>query len=96
MAPHAGRGPRRAPKSTNGLLGCSRYSLLCVRPTLVPIEMSRRWVISLIYGIKKSDLYSSLWASCDELRGGMDRCRAARTVTFPDECWGRESPMYPA
>jgi len=21
--------------------------------------------------IKKSDLYSSLWASCDELRGGM-------------------------
>src|SRR3954466_12348872 len=23
-------------------------------------------------GIKKSDLYRSLWASCDELRGGMD------------------------
>lgn len=23
--------------------------------------------------IKKSDLYSSLWASCDELRGGMER-----------------------
>ena len=22
--------------------------------------------------IKKSQLYSSLWASCDELRGGMD------------------------
>ena len=22
--------------------------------------------------IKKSDLYSSLWKSCDELRGGMD------------------------
>lgn len=22
--------------------------------------------------IKKSDIYSSLWASCDELRGGMD------------------------
>ena len=22
--------------------------------------------------IKKSDLYSSLWQSCDELRGGMD------------------------
>jgi len=22
--------------------------------------------------IKKSGLYSSLWASCDELRGGMD------------------------
>jgi len=22
--------------------------------------------------IKKSELYSSLWAGCDELRGGMD------------------------
>ena len=22
--------------------------------------------------IKKSELYSSLWSSCDELRGGMD------------------------
>lgn len=22
--------------------------------------------------IKKSELYSSIWASCDELRGGMD------------------------
>ena len=22
--------------------------------------------------IRKSDLYSSIWASCDELRGGMD------------------------
>src|SRR5512135_3134210 len=22
--------------------------------------------------VKKSDLYSSLWSSCDELRGGMD------------------------
>ena len=25
--------------------------------------------------IKKSDLYSSIWASCDELRGGMDARR---------------------
>lgn len=22
--------------------------------------------------VKKNELYSSLWASCDELRGGMD------------------------
>nr|WP_199302199.1 N-6 DNA methylase [Pseudanabaena cinerea] len=29
--------------------------------------------------IKKSDLYSSLWASCDELRGGMD----ASQYNFP-------------
>jgi hypothetical protein len=26
--------------------------------------------------IKKSELYSSLWASCDELRGGMDGARS--------------------
>jgi type I restriction enzyme M protein len=26
--------------------------------------------------IKKSDLYSSLWASCDALRGGMDEVAA--------------------
>ena len=24
------------------------------------------------YGAEKSELYSSLWQSCDELRGGMD------------------------
>ena len=27
---------------------------------------------NLFMAIKKSELYSSLWASCDELRGGMD------------------------
>ncbi len=26
----------------------------------------------LAMALKKSQLYSSLWASCDELRGGMD------------------------
>ena len=26
--------------------------------------------------IKKSELYSSLWKSCDELRGGMDALSA--------------------
>ena len=31
--------------------------------------------------IKKSDLYSSLWASCDELRGGMDAV-STRTTSF--------------
>jgi hypothetical protein len=25
-----------------------------------------------LMALKKSELYSSLWASCDELRGGMD------------------------
>ena len=28
--------------------------------------------------LKKSDLYASLWASCDELRGGMDEIMAKR------------------
>jgi type I restriction enzyme M protein len=32
--------------------------------------------------IKKSDLYSSLWASCDELRGGMDARQYKDYVLF--------------
>ena len=32
--------------------------------------------------IKKSDLYSSLWASCDELRGGMDATQYKDYVLF--------------
>ena len=43
--------------------------------------------------IKKSDLYSSLWASCDELRGGMDASQYKDYVLFMVEgmklrqCW---------
>ncbi|MBY6127686.1 type I restriction-modification system subunit M [Qipengyuania aquimaris] len=32
--------------------------------------------------VKKSDLYSSLWASCDELRGGMDSSQYKDYVLF--------------
>jgi hypothetical protein len=32
--------------------------------------------------IKKSDLYSSLWAPCDELRGGMDASQYKDYVLF--------------
>ena len=32
--------------------------------------------------LKKSDLYSSLWASCDELRGGMDASQYKDYVLF--------------
>ena len=32
--------------------------------------------------IKKSDLYASLWASCDELRGGMDATQYKDYVLF--------------
>ena len=32
--------------------------------------------------IKKSDLYSSLWASCDELRGGIDASQYKDYVLF--------------
>src|SRR4030065_2670590 len=31
---------------------------------------------------KKSDLYSSIWASCDELRGGMDASQYKDYVLF--------------
>jgi type I restriction enzyme M protein len=36
----------------------------------------------LFVAIKKSDLYSSLWASCDELRGGMDASQYKDYVLF--------------
>ena len=32
--------------------------------------------------IKKSELYSSLWASCDELRGSMDASQYKDYVLF--------------
>src|ERR1700692_2907700 len=32
--------------------------------------------------LKKSELYSSLWASCDELRGGMDASQYKDYVLF--------------
>ena len=32
--------------------------------------------------VKKSDLYSSLWASCDELRGGMDGADPQRALHY--------------
>ena len=32
--------------------------------------------------IKKSDLYSSLWQSCDELRGGMDASQYKDYILF--------------
>jgi len=34
------------------------------------------------YGYQKSELYSSLWASCDELRGGMDGSQYKDYVLF--------------
>ena len=36
----------------------------------------------ILMAIKKSDLYSSLWASCDELRGGMDASQYKDYVLF--------------
>ncbi|WP_254637103.1 type I restriction-modification system subunit M N-terminal domain-containing protein, partial [Achromobacter sp. GbtcB20] len=32
--------------------------------------------------VKKSDLYASIWASCDELRGGMDASQYKDYVLF--------------
>jgi type I restriction enzyme M protein len=32
--------------------------------------------------LKKSDLYSSIWASCDELRGGKDASQYKDCVLF--------------
>ena len=35
-----------------------------------------------VVAIKKSDLYSSLWQSCDEFRGGMDASQYKDYVLF--------------
>jgi type I restriction enzyme M protein len=52
---------------------------------LPPTPFSSGWrqkdFVSLM-AIKKSDLYSSLWASCDELRGGMDASQYKDYVLF--------------
>jgi hypothetical protein len=37
--------------------------------------------------IKKSDLYSSLWASCDQLRGGMDASQYKDFVALLTRHW---------
>ena len=53
--------------------------------------------------IKKSELYSSLWSSCDELRGGMDASQYKDYVLvllfikyisdkYVDVCLTRRSP----
>jgi type I restriction enzyme M protein len=37
---------------------------------------------NIVHGYKESDLYSSIWASCDELRGGMDASQYKDYVLF--------------
>jgi len=44
--------------------------------------------------IKKSELYSSLWQSCDELRGGNRRITAALLPWWINTCFLEESPGW--
>ena len=37
----------------------------------------------MVVALKKSDLYSSLWKSADELRGGMATFRNTSDITIP-------------
>ena len=46
------------------------------------LSISPRATGTLGMALKKSDLYSSLWASCDELRGGMDASQYKDYVLF--------------
>jgi type I restriction enzyme M protein len=43
-------------------------------------DMLHAWLSAPL--LQKSDLYSSLWASCDELRGGMDASQYKDYVLF--------------
>jgi hypothetical protein len=43
--------------------------------------------------IKKSELYSSLWASCDELRGGMDASQYTPSEREVGKNLERKSPV---
>ena len=48
--------------------------------------------------LKKSQLYSSLWQSCDELRGGMDASQYkdyVLTLLFMKYVSGQGSPAAP-
>ena len=54
--------PKRALTSTNAWL-----PMPCANDASI-----MRWKGSVTVALKKSDLYSSLSKSCDELRGGMD------------------------
>ena len=37
--------------------------------------------------LKKSQLYSSLWQSCDELRGGMDAFLQREVLPYAPDAW---------
>jgi type I restriction enzyme M protein len=56
-----------------GVLEFRRYSrkLVTQPESALPLQPYEGRALSLM-AIKKSELYSKLWASCDELRGGMD------------------------
>jgi hypothetical protein len=43
--------------------------------------------------IKKSELYSSLWKSCDELRGGMDAELAVMEQRLAKTCAIKQAMM---
>lgn len=40
-----------------------------------PQSSATKKILRRPVAIKKSELYASLWSSCDELRGGMDACQ---------------------
>src|SRR5882757_5443811 len=45
-----------------------------------PFDQTKHFPVAM--ALKKSELYSSLWASCDELRGGMDASQYKDYVLF--------------
>jgi type I restriction enzyme M protein len=72
------RRARESLRSINGLVGADVTNRIARRHPGVPdgahtsLRRSDSSWESLNLALKKSELYSSLWQSCDELRGGMD------------------------
>ena len=85
-----GRGGSVAILETIGAMKERIINSLAVRETFVPYEKTKVKEASPKSAppaqrngvVKKSDLYSSIWASCDELRGGMDASQYKDYVLF--------------
>jgi hypothetical protein len=77
MPASASAGPRSSPEDQT-----MKWRELLDQWSLSSLKINVGVLNAEFMAIKKSDLYSSLWASCDELRGGMDASQYKDYVLF--------------